>query len=189
LVEVNSKLGIEADNSFAFRLLEYGRHRLAELSELGALDVLLTKDAPKNDQERALRLAFELGSAAAEYRIMRAYEPYMVKGIAVAEWREDGLPKARAERLRQGERSRSAILKAARELYAKRPELMRNDTETAREILRLNLPALQKGQGHQLGLDSITKYLRQAPSSLGKMTRNSRNRKILSEFRNPENPL
>jgi hypothetical protein len=162
LSAVNSERGIEADNSFAFRLLEYGRQRLSELNKLGMLDSLISDSDPKNDQERALRLAFELGSAAAEHRIMENFEDYIHDGIALEEWREEGLPKARAERLRQGERSRKAILRAAQELYAKRPDLIRNDTETAREIFRLNLPELQKGHGHQLSLDSITKHLRQA---------------------------
>ena len=79
-----------------------------------------------------------------------------------SEWRESGLPKARAERLRQGIRSRNAILEAARALYGKEPALIRNDSETARKILALKLPELQKGNGVQLGFDAITRHLRQA---------------------------
>jgi hypothetical protein len=159
---VNSDTGIEADISFAFRLLEYGRNRLCELSKLDALNALLTDEEPNNDRDRALRLAFELGSAAAEYRVVDTWEDYIRNGIALAEGREEGLPKARAERKRQGEKTRNAILKAAQELYAKRPELIRNDTQTAREILKMKLSALEKGHGCHLGLDSITKHLRQA---------------------------
>jgi hypothetical protein len=38
--------------------------------------------------------------ASAEYDVMEHYEEYMFDGIAMSEWRESGLPKARAERLR-----------------------------------------------------------------------------------------
>jgi hypothetical protein len=53
--------------------------------------------ARTSDQSR-----FELGMAAAEYDVMEHYEEYMFDGIAMSEWRESGLPKARAQRLRQG---------------------------------------------------------------------------------------
>jgi hypothetical protein len=159
---VNSNAGIEADNTFAFLLLEYARQRISELQKLGALDALLSEDDSDNERDRALRLAFELGSAAAEHRVFDSYEEYFWEGIALAEGRETGRLKARAERLRQGEKTRNAILKAAQELYAKRPDLLRNDTETAREIRQMKLPALEKAPGHWLGIDSITKCLRQA---------------------------
>ena len=80
----------------------------------------------------------------------------------MSEWRDAGLPKARQERLRQGARTRSEIIRAAERLYANNPLLIRNDLETARQILEMRLPALQKGNGQQLGLDSITRHLRQA---------------------------
>lgn len=100
--------------------------------------------------------------AAAEHRLIDAYEDYLYDGMAMSDWREEGLPKARAERLRQGERSRRAILNAAKTLYAKDATLTRNDMKTARAIRRLQLPELQKGCGQQLGLDAITKHLREA---------------------------
>ena len=163
LDEVNCAHGIEADHSFGFRLLEYGRHRLITLKKLGMLDVLFSKEPPQTEQERAVRAAFELGSAASEHRVMRHYEEYLRDGMAMSEWREDGLPKARAERLRQGERSRSAIARAAKQLYAENPELLRNDTETARAIQAMHLDELQKGGGgQQLGIDAITKHLRES---------------------------
>jgi hypothetical protein len=162
LCKVNSSTGIAADGSFAFRLLEYGRHRLSKLKRLGVLDALVSVEEPNNCHEEAVRAAFELGMAAAEHRVFSAYEDYLLSGMAMAEWREDGLPKARVERLRQGERSRSAILKAAKKLYGANPDLFRNDTETAREIQQMQLPELQKGGGQQLGLDAITKHLRES---------------------------
>jgi hypothetical protein len=50
----------------------------------------------------------------------------------------------------------NAILEAGKE-----PVLIRNDSETARKILALKLPELQKGNGVQLGFDAITWHLRQ----------------------------
>ena len=44
----------------------------------------------------------------------------------------------------------------------KNPLLIRNDSETARKILALKLPELQKGNGVQLGFEAITWHLRQA---------------------------
>lgn len=160
LCKVNSAAGIAADGSFAFRLLEYGRHRASKLQKLGVLDALVSDEEPKNHHQEAIRAAFELGMAAAEHRMLNLYEDYLFAGMAMSEWREDGLPKARAERLRQGEKSRSAIVKAADKLYAANPALCRNDMETARAIRRMELPDLQKGGGQQLGLDAITKHLR-----------------------------
>jgi hypothetical protein len=156
LCKVNSGTGIAADGSFVFRLLEYGRHRLSKLKKLGVLDALVSVEKPNNCQEEAVRAAFELGMAAAEHRM------HLWAGMAMSEWREDGLPKARIERLRQGERSRSAILKAAKALCATNPDLSRNDTETARKIQQMQLPELQKGGGQQLGLDAITRHLRES---------------------------
>jgi hypothetical protein len=160
--KINSPSGIEADWSFAFRLAEYARQRALTLQKLGMFDTLFDEETPSEPQEQAIRAAFELGMAAAEYQVMDNYEEYMVDGIAMSEWRESGLPKARAERLRQGIRSRNAILEAARALYAKEPALIRNDSETARRILALKLPELQRGNGVQIGFDAITRHLREA---------------------------
>ena len=162
LNKMNNSYGIEADGSFAFRLAEYARQRTLTLQKLGMFDTLLAEELPSAPHEQAIRAAFELGMAAAEYEVMDSYEEYMFNGIAISEWRESGLPKARAERLRQGFRSRNAILEAARALYGKEPALIRNDSETARKILALKLPELQKGNGVQLGFDAITRHLRQA---------------------------
>ena len=164
LSEVNSASGLVADYSFAFRLLEYGRLRASSLKKQGFLDALITKNDQLSPHEQAIRTAFELGVATAEHRLMRLFEDYIHDGIAVSEWRDEGLPKARAERLRQGKRTRNAILDAAKALYAKNPELVRNDSETARQILKLRLPELQKGNGQQIGFDAITRHLRDARS-------------------------
>lgn|ERR1700677_3705392 len=158
----NSGEGIYADYSYAFRLMEYGRQKTSALERLNCLRVLTSNDAPKNKTEQAARLSFELGYAAAEYRLIEVYEDYVHDGIAMSEWRRAGLPKAREERLRQGTRTRTEVLAAAKRLYAENPFLIRNDSETAREILKLNLPAIQKGRGQQLSVDAITRHLRAA---------------------------
>jgi hypothetical protein len=126
---INSPSGIKADNSFAFRLLEYGRLRASALQKQGLLEAITSDKEKLNSQEQAVRTAFELGVAAAEHRIMHVFEDYIHDGISIAEWRDEGLPRARAERLRQGKRTRKAILNAAKSLYEKNPELVRNDSE------------------------------------------------------------
>jgi len=44
LQKVNSPEGIEADFSYEFKLIEYGRQRASELQKLGYLDVLTSPD-------------------------------------------------------------------------------------------------------------------------------------------------
>lgn len=162
LVAKNSERGIEADGTFAFRLLEYGRHRSSRLQKLGYLDVLISRDAPKSPAEEAVRNAFELGMATAEHRLIDTYEQYLWDGMAMSEWRETGLPMARAERLRRGKITHTAVVAAARKLFKTNPNLKRNDSETARQIIGLKLPELQKGAGVCVSLDTITKHLRRA---------------------------
>ena len=162
LEEVNCQQGIQADGSYEFRLLEYARQRMVLLRKLERLEVLTEEDPAADANQQALRAAFELGYAASHFRFFHAYEDYLWEGVAVTEWRDAGLPRAREERLRQGARSRTAVLKAAELLYASDRSLIRNDVETARRIIRLNLPELQKGNGHHLGLDAITRHLRYA---------------------------
>lgn len=162
LVAKNSEYGIEADGSFAFRLLEYGRHRSSRLQKLGMLDAIISRDAPKSSAEEAVRAAFELGMATAEHRLIDTYEEYLWDGMALSEWRETGLPMARAERLRQGKITHTAVVAAARKLFKTNPNLKRNDSETARQVIGLNLPELQKGAGVCVSLDTITKHLRRA---------------------------
>jgi hypothetical protein len=153
--------GIEVDYSYEFRLLEYARQRSSALDKLGYLDILASEEPVAAEVHLAARLSFELGFAAAEHRVMTAYEDYLHDGIAMSVWRQAGLPKAREERLRQGNRTRAEVLKAAKQLYTTNPELIRNDTETARQILKMKPPALQKGHGQQLSLDAITRHLRE----------------------------
>ena len=162
LEKVNSPQGIEADWSFSFRLIEYARQRASFLDRVGHFDTLLHRGPSEDQLSQVIRAAFELGSAAAEHRIMVNYEQYFWDGIAMSEWRDAGLPKAIEERRRQGARTRAQIVKAACDLYSKNPALIRNDLETARQISKMRLPGLQKGNGVQLTVDAITKHIRSA---------------------------
>jgi hypothetical protein len=160
LQKVNSSEGIEANFSYEFKLIEYGRQRASALDKLGYLEVLTSTDHVDDEHKVALRLAFELGSAAAEHRLMASYEDYIHDGIAMSEWRNAGLPRAREERLRQGARTRREVLSAAKRLYESDSSLLRNDSETARRIIAMRLPALQKSGKQQLSLDAVTRHLR-----------------------------
>lgn len=162
LTSKNSELGIEADGSFAFRLLEYGRHRISRLQKLHMLDVIISNDKPKTSKAEAVRVAFELGMATAEFRLLDTYEDYLLDGMAMSEWRESGLPRAREERIRLGKVTHKAVVEAARTLYSKDQLLVRNDSETARRIRALNIPELEKGGGITVGVDAITRHLRSA---------------------------
>jgi hypothetical protein len=114
LQKVNSPEGIAANFSYEFKVIEYGRQRASELEKLGYLEVLTSADRVNGNDEVAVRLAFELGFAAAEHRVMTAYEDYLHDGIAMSEWRSAGLPRARQKRLRQGARTRQEVLSAAK---------------------------------------------------------------------------
>lgn len=160
LDSINSPNGIDADFSFAFRLIEYGRQKTSALKKLGYLDAITMPSQPTKPDQSAVRLAFELGYAVSQHQIMANFENYFDDGYAMSEWRESGLPKAREERLRQGARTRAAIAKAAERLYTEDHSLIRNDLETARRILKLDIPELQKGNGLQIGIDAITRHLR-----------------------------
>lgn len=162
ITELHSPAGIVADGSYGFRLLEYARHRCSTLKKAKLLDAITSEKDPANNAEKAVRAAFELGMATAEYRLIAVYENYVYDGMALEDWREAGLPKARAERLRQGAKTREAVIKAAKRVYALDRGLVRNDVETARRILKLDLPELQKGRGLQIGIDAVTRHLRAA---------------------------
>ena len=82
LQKKNSPEGIEADTSFEFRLLEYGRQRASALDELGYLDALVADKPVTDEVHLATRLSFELGYAAAEHHVMTVYEDYLHAGVA-----------------------------------------------------------------------------------------------------------
>ena len=83
----NTAVAIYADFSYAFRLLEYGRHRISKLHKLGALETLLSREPTTTPTSEAVRAAFELGVAAAEHKIMNVFEDYM---YAAWNWKNGG---------------------------------------------------------------------------------------------------
>jgi hypothetical protein len=160
---INSKNGIQADGTFTFRLLEFGRVRLVRLQKLGAEHLLKVTARPLDEASATLQAAFELGFAAGQYATEKHSGEYFWAGVEACEWRKEGQPKATAERCRQGHRTRQAILKAAHEIYRDHPTLARNDMATARRaIQKLSLPGLKKDDGRPLSIDAITKHLRDA---------------------------
>jgi hypothetical protein len=166
LSKINSENGINDDGSYAFRLAEYGRQRVIALQALKSFDLLLSREKPIDDHGKAVMAAFELGFAAAYHRMMISYEDYVYDGISMEEWRTAGLPKAREERLRQGAKTRACVVTAAKQLYRSEPMLVRNDTETARRILEMRLPALRRGNNQQMSVDAVTRHLRAARREL-----------------------
>ena len=78
------------------------------------------------------------------------------------EGREVGRPLARAARLRQGKRSRKAVIDAVSKLYAGDPLLRQNDSKTANQIAAMKLEALRKRDNTFLGAEAIIKHIRAA---------------------------
>jgi hypothetical protein len=74
----------------------------------------------------------------------------------------DHRPLALAARIRQGKRTRKAVIDAASKLYAQDPSLQRNDTKTANRIVSLKLESMRKRDGTYLGSDAVVKHLRAA---------------------------
>jgi hypothetical protein len=167
--KINSKEGIQDDGSYAFRLAEYGRQRAITLQGLKSFDLLLNRNKPVRNRQKAVMAAFELGFAAALHRMIINYEDYIYAGISMEEWRTAGLPRAREERLRQGAKTRAEIVSAAKRLYRSDPLLVRNDTETARRILEMRLPGLRRGDNRQVSVDAITRHLRASRRELCSM--------------------
>ena len=75
------------------------------------------------------------------------HEGAVLEGYALIEGRECGRPLAVAARLRQGKRTRKAVIEAASKLYSENPALRRNDSKTAVQIAELKLEALRKRDG------------------------------------------
>ena len=155
--------GIENDGSYLSILMDYARLRASHLQKRGLLTALFSEPAiPKNKTEEDVINAFELGFSAAELRLKDVYEDAIFEGFRLQEGREVGLPAAREARIRRGRKSRKAVIRAAKELYKKTPDLLRNDSETGRRIEAQNLTNLRKSDGTYIGAEAIVKHLRQA---------------------------
>jgi hypothetical protein len=167
--EFNTKGLFEAEeiDVFRVRLIDKARLILNRFVKTGRLREILDN---ADDVENDLAAAFLLGCLATENFWIETHEEAVFEGYAHIEGRESGRPLAVAARLRQGKRSRRAVMDAASKLYLKQPLLERNDSRTAALIEEMKLEALRKRDGTYLGAEAIAKHLRAArrDGSLGK---------------------
>jgi hypothetical protein len=141
IADFNSRGLFEAEEASAFivRLLDKARLICGRFAKNGLLKQIL--DHP-DDLENDVASAFRLGCLATEYHWLTVHEDAVFEGYAHIEGREIGRPLALAARLRQGKRTRKAVVEAAGKLYVQNPLLRRNDSKTANQIASMKLPAL-----------------------------------------------
>ena len=151
--------GLVSDGSYLNQLIDFARMRMQQLGRLGLLAPLARGQADSESQLAALA-GFELGYAASELRLKDAYEDVIFEGSRLQEGREAGREAAAQAKRRTTARTRDAICKAARSLYADDPSLARNDAATSRAIEGMHLPALCRGGSVSIGHDAIAKHLR-----------------------------
>jgi hypothetical protein len=157
---------------FRVRLIDRARLILNRFSENGGLRQIL--DNAENVEDD-LAAAFVLGCLATDHYWIENHEEAVFEGYAHIEGRESGRPLAVAARLRQGKRSRRAVIEAASNLYLKQPLLERNDSRTATLIQDMKLEELRKRDGTYLGAEAIAKHLRAARrDGFGKISLNFR---------------
>jgi hypothetical protein len=162
LQKVNSENGIQADFSFTFRLLEFGRTRMSRLRALGAEEALLDTSEKLPKESAKIQAAFELGFAAGQHAATKHSEEFFWEGIRTFEAREAGQERARQALSLKGKKTRAAVAQAAEEIRRRRPEIAHNIAAVAREILKLGRPELCRSDGSPISEDTICKYLREA---------------------------
>jgi hypothetical protein len=113
---------------FRVRLIDKARLIFNRFSKNGMLQRIL--DRP-DDIEDDIVAAFILGCLATENHWIETHQDAVFEGWSHIEGRETGRPLARAARLRQGKRTRKAVLGAATKIYQTNPLLQRNDSKTA----------------------------------------------------------
>jgi hypothetical protein len=141
------------------RWIDKARLILNRLSKNGGLKQIIDNVDKVEDDFVA---AFLLGCLATDNFWIETHEEAVFEGYAHIEGRESGRPLAVAARLRQGKRSRHAIIEAASRLYIEQPLLVRNDSRTAALIEDMKLEALRKRDGTYVGAEAIAKHLRAA---------------------------
>jgi hypothetical protein len=159
--EFNSKGFFETEGVHPsnVRLIDKARLIANRLSKQGKLQEIIDH---ADDSQHDLASAFILGCIATENHWLTVHEDAVFEGYAHIEGRESGRPLALAARIRQGKRTRSAVIDAVAKLYAQDPSLQRNDTKTANRMVSLKLDSLKKRDGTYLGSDAIVKHLRAA---------------------------
>jgi hypothetical protein len=157
--EFNSKGLFEAAGMHPFRVRLIDKARLIHkrFSQNGLLEQLLHHS---DDAENDIALAFILGCIATENHWLEFHQEAVFEGYAHIEGRENGRPLALEARIRQGKRTRKAVIAAASKLYDQDPSLRRNDSRTANRIMSMKLESLRKRDGTFLGSDAIVKHLR-----------------------------
>jgi hypothetical protein len=161
LADFNSRGLFEAEglDVFHVRLIDKARLILSRFSKNGQLQRVL--DDPDNMEDDVIA-AFLLGCLATENYWIETHQEAVFEGYAHIEGRESGRPLATAARLRQGKRTRRAVVEAAARIYKEDPLLRRNDSKTASLIEDMRLEGLRKGDGTYLGCEAIIKHLRAA---------------------------
>jgi hypothetical protein len=144
---------------FRVRLIDKARLIFNRFSKNGMLNRILERP---DDIEDDIVAAFLLGCLATENYWIDTHQDAVFEGWSHIEGREAGRPLATAARLRQGKRTRKAVLSAAAKVYKTEPSLQRNDTRTAAVIERMKLDSLRKKDGTYLGSEAIVKHLRAA---------------------------
>jgi hypothetical protein len=144
---------------FRVRLIDKARLIFNRFSKNGMLKRIL--EGP-DDIEDDIVAAFLLGCLATENHWIDTHQDAVIEGWSHIEGREAGRPLARAARLRQGKRTRKAVLSAAAKVYQTDPLLQRNDAKTAARIEGMKLDSLRKRDGTYLGAEAIVKHLRTA---------------------------
>jgi hypothetical protein len=159
--EYNSHGSFEAYDLdvFRVRLIDKARLILNRFSKNGMLERILER---ADDIEDDIVAAFLLGCLATENHWIETHQDAVFEGWSHIEGREAGRPLATAARVRQGKRTRKAVLGAAAEVYRTNPFLQRNDVKTASIIERMKLDSLRKKDGTYLGSEAIVKHLRAA---------------------------
>jgi hypothetical protein len=159
--EFNAKGYFEAAGvpPFRVRMVDKARLIFNRFSKVGLIEHIV---AHADDADDDLASAFLLGCLATENHWIELHHDAVVEGYAHIEGREAGRPLALAARIRQGKRTRTAVIRAVRDLYARDPALRRNDSKTANQIVGMHLSGFKKKDGTFLGADAIVKHIRAA---------------------------
>src|SRR5262249_9011763 len=139
--ELNENGSFEAQDIYPYRvgLIDKARLICNRFSKNGLLEKIL--DNP-DDLHNDIASAFVLGCIATENHWLEVHEEAVFEGYAHIEGRESGRPLAIEARIRQGKRTRKAVINAAATLYDEDPSLRHNDSRTANRIAGMKLGLL-----------------------------------------------
>jgi hypothetical protein len=121
---------------------------------------------PDFDEDGAAQ--FQLGYLIAEYNWKYKHERAALSGYKAGQGLATGRKEAAKEKKRQGDLSRRAVAKCAREIVKLHPALSANTLGLAREIHK-SASAPLKPDGSKLGVEAIREHLQRLKAS-GKLT-------------------